>query len=591
MTNTYNTLNPLGSTSAKDLSDNASNFDEGMNSLSPSFYDRFKRRRETWAGMEKLVHDFLEAMGFEATHLVYVDGTPLTVLRPTQLIDRAGSVYKVKAPATFPVVLSGTWATDAPLLVDVGDMALRNSLSSSSGSSMIGFKGPGTGEVLLTAERLLLDSVSVRRFGALCDGVADDTTAIQKTVDFCAANGWPPMEIPGPCLLTASINIDRMVDTTTSEFRIIAKGPNAGFYVTTGIEMFTSTIAMTTAPVSEFITFEGIRFACDNFATGPRVFSKKFLRMKFLNCYFYRVRFMITDVYAQSFFFSNCNIRAWDSSWFVADHGFDIDFDGCISEFGNGYLVVMVNGCYSVRFRGGVHEGSGGGLITAGLARSLLVQGYYFEGNAQSSLEFGAGGQNTNVTVIGCWFSSTATNVANSNFYEINWGNTLNPVSIGNSNFNGRLHDNSLLPAITTAANLFSLGDSATLALYKAPYSADRAMGTWPAATSLGTGSFAFSTFRRIGAQVHYEFSITFAGVSGSPAVITGLPIASINSVFGGTVALTSQTGEMYLIGGSGAGNGCTSTSFAICKDKQGTPYTFTELNGDTLTGQLQVSI
>jgi hypothetical protein len=75
--------------------------------------------------MEKMVADFLEAMGFEAAHLVYVDGSPLTVLRPTQLIDRAGSVYKVKQPASFPVVLSGTWATDQNLLVDVGDASLR----------------------------------------------------------------------------------------------------------------------------------------------------------------------------------------------------------------------------------------------------------------------------------------------------------------------------------------------------------------------------------------------------------------------------------------------------------------------------------
>ena len=137
MTNTYNTLNPLGSVSAKDLSDNASNFDEGMNSLSPSFYDRFKKRRETWAGMEKQVNDFLEAMGFEATHLQYVDGTPLTVLRPTQLVERAPSVYKVKAPATFPVNLTGTWATDQLLLVDVGDAALRQELSTTQGGAII----------------------------------------------------------------------------------------------------------------------------------------------------------------------------------------------------------------------------------------------------------------------------------------------------------------------------------------------------------------------------------------------------------------------------------------------------------------------
>lgn len=139
MANTYPTTQfPLGSTEVKVLFNNASNFDEAMNSELPSWYDRFNKRRETWAGMQKLVTDFLEAMGFEATHLVYVDGTPLTVLRPTQLIDRAGSVYKVKMPASFPVNLTGTWATDQLLLVDVGDASLRMALAAVGGVFLVG---------------------------------------------------------------------------------------------------------------------------------------------------------------------------------------------------------------------------------------------------------------------------------------------------------------------------------------------------------------------------------------------------------------------------------------------------------------------
>lgn len=182
MTNTYNTMNPLGSTQVKDLYDNASNFDDAMNSPAPSFYDRFKKRRETWAGMQKLVTDFLEAMGFEATHLVYVDGTPLTVLRPTQLIDRAGSVYKVKTPATFPVNLTGTWATDQLLLVDVGDAALRAELASADGSTFIGFGDR-------TLFQKLGEHVSVKDapFNAVGDGIADDTVAIQALADYIVA--------------------------------------------------------------------------------------------------------------------------------------------------------------------------------------------------------------------------------------------------------------------------------------------------------------------------------------------------------------------------------------------------------------------
>jgi hypothetical protein len=155
MTNTYSTDNPIGSTAVKDLYDNASNFDEGVNSLSPAFYDRFNRRRETWAGMEKMVNDFLEAMGFEPTHLVYVDGTPLSVLRPTQLVDRAGLTYKVKQPASFPVTLSGTWASDSSLLVEVAEAELRADLANAS--------DPQKGSSLIARGAQVIDSIAALR--------------------------------------------------------------------------------------------------------------------------------------------------------------------------------------------------------------------------------------------------------------------------------------------------------------------------------------------------------------------------------------------------------------------------------------------
>ena len=172
MTNTYNTGNPLGSTSAKDLYDNASNFDDAMGSLLPSFIDRFGRARETWSGMETLVSDFLQSMGFEPTHLVYVDGSPLTVLRPTQLIDRAGSVYKVKQPASFPAGLTGTWATDSLLLVDVGDASLRALLASSSGADYVGYGSRSLGS-RNTGHRVMKDG------GAAGNGISNDQSAIE----------------------------------------------------------------------------------------------------------------------------------------------------------------------------------------------------------------------------------------------------------------------------------------------------------------------------------------------------------------------------------------------------------------------------
>lgn len=173
MSNTYPTAQfPIGSTEVKVLSNNSSNLDDYMHTLLPSIVDRFGKRRESLEGLKKLVTDFLEAMGFEAVHLTYVDGSPLTVLRPTQLVDRAGSVYRVKQAATFPVTLTGNWATDQALLVDVGDSSLRAILASPSGAAYVAY-GVRTLAARINGTRVLKDG------GAIGDGLVNDQVAIE----------------------------------------------------------------------------------------------------------------------------------------------------------------------------------------------------------------------------------------------------------------------------------------------------------------------------------------------------------------------------------------------------------------------------
>lgn len=221
MTNTYMTGNPLGSTAPKDLFDNASNFDEAMNSTSPSFDDRFGKRRQTWAGAEYEWQQFLVNSGFEPVHLTYVDGSPLVVSRPTQLIDRAGSVYRIKTPASFPVTLTGTWATDQGSVVDVADAALRADLSSPTGTTMVG-KRTGTLDQYLSA---LPDTA----FGY---------ASLQAALDAQVAGGTlylPPgnysvtetlvMNTPGVTLwLDEAATINHNVPTTFTALRITAPG-------------------------------------------------------------------------------------------------------------------------------------------------------------------------------------------------------------------------------------------------------------------------------------------------------------------------------------------------------------------------------
>lgn len=130
VTMTFQTGNPVPSKDPRDLLDNAESFDIRVTSRTErSTPDRLGVPRKTWHGMELDFAEFLAASGFEPMHLAYQDGAALQVDRPTQLIDYNSSVYRVKIPANFPVMLSGSWATDAALLVDVGDESLRQDIA------------------------------------------------------------------------------------------------------------------------------------------------------------------------------------------------------------------------------------------------------------------------------------------------------------------------------------------------------------------------------------------------------------------------------------------------------------------------------
>ncbi|MFK1121599.1 hypothetical protein ACIUXL_24020 [Pseudomonas aeruginosa] len=139
---TYATGNPLGSKDPRDLYDNAENFDAAMNDrVNTTWNDRFGVTRPTLKGYEEQFNYFLAGSGFENPPLIYVDGSPLTVDRATQIIDRGGNLYSVKLPFSFPVVLSGNWSEDEDLLVVRGDQSLRQEITSTSpseGSSIIG---------------------------------------------------------------------------------------------------------------------------------------------------------------------------------------------------------------------------------------------------------------------------------------------------------------------------------------------------------------------------------------------------------------------------------------------------------------------
>lgn len=99
----FNTGNPVPSSDAKDLSDNAENLDSAVNTVVDTWTDRLGVTRSTLAGQ-------LKKLGYEPP-VVYAGLIAFTASDNTKTIDRNGIVY-APLPSELPFTTSGTWVSD-----------------------------------------------------------------------------------------------------------------------------------------------------------------------------------------------------------------------------------------------------------------------------------------------------------------------------------------------------------------------------------------------------------------------------------------------------------------------------------------------
>jgi len=262
----------------------------------------------------------------------------------------------------------------------------------------------------------------------------DMTTAVQAAITAAIPNNTPVV-ISSMMFLTASVDIDRAVDGAAYDeyFEIISHN-GGGFYVSTAIDMFSSTIAFAAAPVSQLIKFNNVYFESSDSALAAYVLDdSRFLRTQFHGCSFSKIKCLTASIYTQSIYFFQCNMRRWAGIFYNSPViSFDIKFHGCLAEAGENFAVV--HAAVGTSFLGTTIEGMSGTAIEYNQAQGLTISGCYFELNDKDIEDAVEGAESSwGVAITGSLFSHTpAGGYAPSSDYSIIWALCDGCVSKGN---------------------------------------------------------------------------------------------------------------------------------------------------------------
>lgn len=323
-------------------------------------------------------------------------------------------------------------------------------------ASQVSYLPAGTGAVTTNVQAKLRQFVTPEDFGAVGNGVADDTVAVQKAITYCMTDPLNPLTLlcVGKYYITASLLIDAVglsvTDIRNNKFKILGVGGASGFYADTGIVMFSATADHSTQSVGRFIQWENLAFVAASIASNTAVLDGAFIQVTFEQCTFTRVYCQQTSgVNTFSYWFFGCYIQDCPSTFFemLYTSANDVLFDGCYFNGANGNAFPSIRLSLTQGFKctNNTFESLKGTPIVLRGSRSAEIHGNYFEACSTIGstyyvdLNEAGSGELSGVSVAGNLFYMTSGQDADLAFYAINWTN----FTAGSSNGNwctGKLH-------------------------------------------------------------------------------------------------------------------------------------------------------
>jgi hypothetical protein len=286
-------------------------------------------------------------------------------------------------------------------------------------ASLVTYTPASTGAIATTVQTKLRESVSVKDFGAVGDGVTDDTAAIQTAFNWLGNGPFRQLSFVSNSIYKVTSTLTMTSAWTTRQGLVQGNKAQIVFYGT-GYLLDLSACGNT--------AFYNLYLLSNTAGVGTAIYAKPGVGQYSGQSCFQGIQILDFDVGIY-----------WGSATAGANGGFstnftDLDVAGCniglrLADGGNNALlfsgcrfasnaqgVVIDGSCYGVKFVGGVIEfNSVAGVVFGGTTEKFGISfdGMYFESDG-TDFQFNAGTTNLiNLTVENCYiFSSSATKVA-----------------------------------------------------------------------------------------------------------------------------------------------------------------------------------